>query len=398
MAEHDDGYKLLFSHPEMVADLLRGFVHEDWVRDLDFSTLEKVPGSYVTPESAHAGRATSSGGSAGREDRGLYVYLLIEFQSTVDPFMALRMMVYLGLLYQDLLQRREPPPSGKLPPVLPLVLYNGYAPWGAAREVSELIEEVPGGLERYRPQLRYCLLDEMRIADSELESLRNLAAALFRLEKSPGPEDVQRVLAALIEWLREPGLAELRRSFTDWVLRGLLPARVRGVSSPGCRSSGGQVDACRTRHELDRPVEAGRDRKGAQGIEKGIQQGLTGRRGSNGAREGDQRMYAKARGVLLRDLESGASVLCPRRSGGGWRRSPRSRRAYGIQHPGRRGLPPWPISRLLDPHPRFHTLGAHRRAAAREGSTFHGFNSHDRSRRRGHDGAWHRPGGRAERI
>ena len=65
MAEHDDGYKPLFSHPEMVADLLRGFVHEDWVRDLDFSTLEKVPGSYVTPE-LRAGRATSSGGSAGR--------------------------------------------------------------------------------------------------------------------------------------------------------------------------------------------------------------------------------------------------------------------------------------------------------------------------------------------
>ena len=26
---HDNGYKLLFSHAEMVADLLRGFVHED---------------------------------------------------------------------------------------------------------------------------------------------------------------------------------------------------------------------------------------------------------------------------------------------------------------------------------------------------------------------------------
>ncbi len=45
MAEHDNGYKLLFSHADMVADLIRGFVHEDWVRNLDFSTLEKVAGS-----------------------------------------------------------------------------------------------------------------------------------------------------------------------------------------------------------------------------------------------------------------------------------------------------------------------------------------------------------------
>ena len=226
MANHDHGYKLLFSHPEMVADLLRGFVREEWVQHLDFSTLEKVAGSFVTPD-LRSRESDVVWRVRWAEDRWLYVYLLIEFQSTVDSFMALRMMVYLGLLYQDLVKRQELAPSGRLPPVLPLVLYNGYAPWGAAQEVSELIEEVPGGLERYRPQLRYCLVDEVRIADSELESLRNLAAALFRLEKSPGPEDVQRILVSLIEWLREPGLEELRRSFTHWLRGVFLPDRVQ---------------------------------------------------------------------------------------------------------------------------------------------------------------------------
>jgi hypothetical protein len=42
MAEHDQSYKLLFSHREMVADLVRGFVREDWVSRLDFDTLERV--------------------------------------------------------------------------------------------------------------------------------------------------------------------------------------------------------------------------------------------------------------------------------------------------------------------------------------------------------------------
>ena len=45
MTEHDGSYKHIFSHPEMVADLLRGFVHEDWVARLDYGTLEKVSGS-----------------------------------------------------------------------------------------------------------------------------------------------------------------------------------------------------------------------------------------------------------------------------------------------------------------------------------------------------------------
>jgi Putative transposase, YhgA-like/Domain of unknown function (DUF4351) len=160
------------------------------------------------------------------------VYLLLEFQSTVDPFMALRLMVYVGLLYQHLLREHQLTDSGKLPPVLPLVLYNGYAPWGAALDVADLIEEVPGGLERYRPQLRYCLLDEGRIAAAELGPLRNLAAALFQLEKSRGPEEVKRILGALIEWLHEPEMAELRRAFAIWLREVLLPGRVPGAEIP----------------------------------------------------------------------------------------------------------------------------------------------------------------------
>ncbi len=50
MADHDHGYKLLFSHPRMVEQLLRGFVRESWVEELDYSTLEKVSGSYVSDD------------------------------------------------------------------------------------------------------------------------------------------------------------------------------------------------------------------------------------------------------------------------------------------------------------------------------------------------------------
>jgi predicted transposase/invertase (TIGR01784 family) len=276
VAEHDNGYKRLFSHPEMVADLLRGFVREDWVRDLDFSTLERVSGSYVTPE-LRSRESDIVWRVRWGQDRWLYVYLLIEFQSTVDPFMALRVLVYVGLLYQDLVQHRQLTAAGKLPPVLPLVLYNGTAPWGAVRELAELIEEVPGGLEQYRPRLRYCLLDEAQIADSELESLRNLVAALFRLEKSRGPEDIQRILTALIEWLQEPGLAELRRSFTAWLVGVLLPGRVPGITIP-------QVANLQEVRSMlaERVVEWTQQWK-----EEGRQEGLE-----------------KLRMVLLRDLES----------------------------------------------------------------------------------------------
>jgi hypothetical protein len=45
--------------------------------------------------------------------------------------MAVRMMVYVGLLYQDLIRRGEILPDKHLPPVLPIVLYNGDCKWTA---------------------------------------------------------------------------------------------------------------------------------------------------------------------------------------------------------------------------------------------------------------------------
>ncbi|MCP4675604.1 MAG: Rpn family recombination-promoting nuclease/putative transposase, partial [Deltaproteobacteria bacterium] len=134
MGDKDHSYKLLFSHPEMVRDLLRGFVLEEWVNDLDFSTLERVNGSYVSDDLRD------------REDdvvwrvrfgaKWLYVYLLLEFQSTVDRFMALRIMTYVGLLYQDLVRAKQLTEGGLLPPVLPVVLYNGERRWNAAVDMG----------------------------------------------------------------------------------------------------------------------------------------------------------------------------------------------------------------------------------------------------------------------
>jgi hypothetical protein len=225
--DHDQSYKLLFSHPEMVADLLRGFVHEDWVQHLDFDSLEKVSGTYVADDLREREDDVIWKVRWGQD--WLYVYLLIEFQSTVDRYMAIRILVYLGLLYQDLVRTGNLAAEGRLPPVLPIVLYNGSRRWDAPVDVAELVVPMPGGLEAYRPRLKYFLLDEGCYADSELVPLRNLAAALFRMENSRTPQDVEQVLAALVTWLQAPGQTSLRRAFTVWLKRVFLPGKMPGV-------------------------------------------------------------------------------------------------------------------------------------------------------------------------
>ena len=139
--------------------------------------------------------------------------------------MPLRVLVYLGLLYQDLIREKKLSRSGKLPPVLPVVLYNGKRRWDTSIEVSDLIEDVPGGLSRYRPRFTLMLLDEGRFRDEELKPLKNLVSALFRLENSRDPELIMQVVTSLLEWLGSPEQASLRRAFTVWFNRVFLAAR-----------------------------------------------------------------------------------------------------------------------------------------------------------------------------
>lgn len=82
MARHDPSYKLLSSHRELVADLLRGFVCEPWVAALDLSTLQRPRESGVSD--ALREREDDLIWRVRWGDRWLYIYLLLEFQSSVD--------------------------------------------------------------------------------------------------------------------------------------------------------------------------------------------------------------------------------------------------------------------------------------------------------------------------
>lgn len=66
--------------------------------------------------------------------------------------------------------------------------------------------------------------------------MRNLVAALFRLEHSRGPDAVCEVLATLSKWLAEPEQTELRRAFLLWLREGFLKARLPSERSSAITS------------------------------------------------------------------------------------------------------------------------------------------------------------------
>ena len=248
---HDAAYKLLFSHRRMVADLLRGFVPDGAALGFDFNTLEPLPAS-------HVGRALERReghliwrlrARAAPDDGWVYVLVLLEFQSGVDRRMALRVLTYTGLAWEGLLRGGKGSGSDArstvpLPPVIPLVVYNGSAPWTAPLDVSDLVAPTAPALVRLQPTNRYVLLD-MHRADVTGVPESNAVGLQMALERAM-PEETLAILRRVGAALAGSEHAGLREAFGEWLRRSWTEDY--GVLA------GGDDEL---RSELDRMVAAG---------------------------------------------------------------------------------------------------------------------------------------------
>ncbi len=217
----------------MVKELLRGFVHEDWIEKLDFSTLERVGNSFVSGDlrERHSDliwRLRLHGDG----DRWVYLYLLLEFQSTSDPFMAVRLLTYVGLLLEEIIRQEKLRPGDRLPAVLPLVIHSGRDRWRAPLRLETHFAPVPKDLKRYLPRLTYLLLDERRLDLDRPELERNPTAAFFQVETN----EVGEALPDLYHRLRNrlpSEAAEAPAGHRRVVLRGSSKDRSRRYNSRG---------------------------------------------------------------------------------------------------------------------------------------------------------------------
>ena len=177
MADHDGLYRRLFDHPDMVAQLFHEFRRRP---------LARRPRSRWHDARNAAFHAATGDRREGdmvwripRRDGGdTYLLLLLEFQSTSDRWMALRVLVYAGLLWQHLVNEKRLPPDGRLPPILPVVLYNGDRRWAAPLALHQLVGlSGDSPLWPCQPAMRYQIVDEGAFPEDDLAGARCAAGA-----------------------------------------------------------------------------------------------------------------------------------------------------------------------------------------------------------------------------
>ena len=215
---HDAAYKRFFSDPLMVESLLRDFVLEQFVDDLDFSTLELCSGSYVADDLSQR-HNDIVWRIHWKEQKWLYLVLLLEFQSKQDPWMPLRMLSYTSLLLLKLVETKKILPHHPLPDVFPIVLYNGGVTWKVPQDVASLYTAPTSSrLQLYRPQHRYFLLDEKAVSPQTLQECgKGLAGILIRVEQAQDMEDVREAFRDMMQLLKGEDSQSLQIAFIEWL-------------------------------------------------------------------------------------------------------------------------------------------------------------------------------------
>jgi hypothetical protein len=199
---HDLFARYTFGRPERAEAELRAVLPAQVVSEVDWTSLRQESGSVVDPEL----RETESDllfTARLRSGRSLLLYVLLEHQSTVDRWMALRMLRYVVRQLEH--WRQQHPESTLLPVIIPLVMYHGpEGAWTAPRRVEDLFElpDEEEQRERWRtlvPRFEY-LLDDLTAEREEA------------LRARPGPPLAR--LAWLI--LRYGRTDELARRLPEW--------------------------------------------------------------------------------------------------------------------------------------------------------------------------------------
>lgn len=265
----DSDYKQLFAFPELACELLCAAIDLPWTRQVRPGDFERVNASYINAD----GRQ--------RHDDIVWclhrhghpsLYMLLEFQSRPDKWMALRLFSYAGLLCEDLVRQRRAT-HGRLPLLLPIVLYTGRGTWTAATSLATLRPQSPPGLETRQPELNYLLVDRS-------SSRKGIVPVLLELEHADDRRtDLAALLRTVTAWLKRHPNPELDAIVSAWIRRRLT-SQFPGIALPPI----GNMEEVtmmfernfRTLQELVefQATERGLEKGFRQGIEKGMEQGI----------------------------------------------------------------------------------------------------------------------------
>ena len=155
----DKSYKYLFGHKNFIEALINFALPTKFTDQINWKTLKSEKTDFL-PGDLKKQVADTIYGIKLKDKKSIYVFFHVEFQTTIDPYMALRLFIYEAFFYYHLIStgRINTTKPGEIPLIAPIVLYIGEKKWHAKVRLSDLMnKEVVKAVGGYIPDLRYIL-------------------------------------------------------------------------------------------------------------------------------------------------------------------------------------------------------------------------------------------------
>jgi len=202
----DNSYKLIFAEPEMFVDFLKCFIPIEILKQIKPEDIEDITERYLPLFSDNKDSDTVKKIKLPGE-KPLFVIGIIEHESTVNYTSCFKLLQYVTYVLSDYVKEndkkyKEEKDAGgtelvlstakgfKLPPVLPIVFYDGDSKWTSSLNLIERTE-LSEIFYKYIPKFEYELVDINKYSREDLISYGNLLSLLLIIDKVRKAEDLE---------------------------------------------------------------------------------------------------------------------------------------------------------------------------------------------------------------
>jgi predicted transposase/invertase (TIGR01784 family) len=163
---HDKLFRTIFADTEEAALFLRAHLPAALAKRVAWSTLTLVETSFVDEALRESESDLLYTVQMKGSEVGVFLYLLFEHQSQPDPWMRFRLLKYMCRIWDESFKQK--PEQSELPPILPVVFYQGASEWRHSTEFAALFPE--GEREHsFLPRFAHYLIDQSTLAPEAVQ-------------------------------------------------------------------------------------------------------------------------------------------------------------------------------------------------------------------------------------
>lgn len=134
---HDKLIKKLLSNVGMARDILSLYLPSEVLKIVDLNHLDLQRDSFIDDE--HRVFAVDLLFKTKCQNEDGYIWILLEHQSSDDPWLPVRIFKYIALIWEHLRSKSKKP---TIPFIYPLIIYNGQRPYSSSLNLKDLVHPV----------------------------------------------------------------------------------------------------------------------------------------------------------------------------------------------------------------------------------------------------------------